>query len=601
MDNTIGNNLSSQYKGSSVRFYSDAKFINNIVWGNRDDFQNPAPIAIEGALNVDVLNCIVEGGSSSIRAENPLYSGTIDRIIDSFPQFLNPSGGVGTNFDGSEADWNINALSPSIRNGMFEPELFMEYNTDFAGNPRKPDEYGIGAFVHQTGRLEIFSQPVDIVACDEDTAVFDVMANDTAYFQWYHNERIMEGENLPVLEINPVRKGSEGIYFCRVRNAYGEKISEPSFLIVNHPPEIFVEPDQRWMIEGTPAILEVLAEGSPPMEFQWHKDGNPIPEAVHPKLFIPDPGTGKEGLYHCTIQNSCGLASTDTIQLFLAPQICMVTVDTSTGDNLVIWEKKTNAPVASYNVYRESVVRGEYEVLANVPVDSLSVFSDSTANPAEQAYIYKITALDSEGNESDLNLCKPHKTIHLLTSFNTESNTAQLDWDEYYGFGYGTYFIYRSYTRTDFSKVKDISASFKTWLDTEAEPNTTYYYRVSVARDEACNPTGEGLKAGTGPYAHSLSNLDDNKLKTTGLNRLNAAGNLTVYPNPMVENARILFPNQGSDKHTLFLRNLSGKLVRTISGITEKEYLIERGDLKPGYYSVEISGPNVYRGKLIVK
>ncbi len=601
VNNTICNNLSSQYKGSSVRLLSDTRFINNIVWGNRDGFGNAAPIAIEGALNVDIVNCIVEGGIGSIRAENPEFSGTIDQILDSLPQFLKASSGVGTDFDGSEADWDINALSPAINNGMFNQEIFQDFYADYTGFERNPDAYDIGAYEHQTGLLDIFSQPMDIVACDGDTAVFDVMANDTAYYQWYRNEQIIEGAILPVLEINPVEQENEGIYFCRVWNAYGQKISEPSFLIVNHPPEIFIQPDRRWMIEGIPVVLEVRAEGSPPMSFQWFKDGTPLPDGEQPKVVFYTPDSTQEGLYHCIIENSCGMASTDSIQLFLTPQICMVTVDTTTGDNLVIWEKKSSAPIESYNVYRESIVAGQYEVLGNVPASGLSVYSDTGANPAVQAYIYKITALDAEGNESDINLCKPHKTIHLLTSLNTEHNVAQLDWDQYYGFAYGTYYIFRSGSKSGFSNVHAMASSTTTWTDLGATSGEEFYYRVAIQKPVPCSPTGNGLKAGTGPYHHSLSNMDDNKLKATGLHPQQKPGDMVIYPNPMAEQARVRFPNPGSQEHTFYLRDLSGKLVRCISGITTGEVVVDRDELTPGYYSIEISGPSVYRGKLIVK
>jgi hypothetical protein len=499
------------------------------------------------------------------------------------------------------AVWNITALSPAINNGMYDPEIFQQLNLDYAFQPRNQAAFDIGAYEHQTGLLELFSQPVDIVGCDGDTAIFTVAANDMAYYQWYRNEQMLEGAVSPVLTMKGVDQEDQGIYFCRVWNAYGQKISEPSLLIVNHPPEIFVQPKHTWMVEGTPIVLEFQAEGSPPMHFQWFKDGLPLPEAMQPKLFLPHTDSDTEGRYYCTIENSCGMVSTDSIQLFLAPQICMVTVDTVTGHNLIIWEKRTNAPIESYNVYRESVVRGQYEVLANIPVDSLSVFTDTTANPVEQAYIYKITAMDESGNESDIDYCKPHKTIHLLTSFNTESNTAQLDWDEYYGFPYGTYYIYRSKSKEGFSMVKDISASFKTWLDVNAEANTVYYYRVAVEKDGMCHPTMAGKKAGTGPYTHALSNLDDNKLKATGLVRYNDAGKLGIFPNPMEEQARIVFPNEGSDLYTLYIRDLTGKLVRVIGGITGNEIILDRAGLGSGYYSVEITGPSVYRGKLIIR
>ena len=53
---------------------------------------------------------------------------------------------------------------------------------------------------------------------------------------------------------------------------------------------------------------------------------------------------------------------------------------------------------------------------------------------------------------------------------------------------------------------------------TGPELNTTQlqwdrYYRIAVEKPVPREPSGEGKKAGTGPYRHSLSNLDNNKLK----------------------------------------------------------------------------------------
>lgn len=603
LNNTICNNLCSQYRGSSVRLFSNTCFINNIVWGNRDLSGNPSPVEIEGAIAGDITHCIVEGGTAGIRIGNPEYEGIVEMILDSLPQCVDPTEGPGTGFDGSQADWNIIALSPAINNGApYQEDIFRDYRSDYLGFQRNTELYDIGAYEHQSEGLGIFSQPVDIVACDGDTAVFFVMANDTAYYQWYRNEQILGGAVNPELEIMPVDQEDEGIYFCRVWNAYGQKISEPSFLIVNHPPEIFVQPENEWMVEGLPVVMEVRAEGSPPMHYQWFQDYHPIETegADQPKLVFPESGSWNEGLYYCTIENSCGTVSTDSIRLFLAPQICMVTVDTASKNNLVIWEKKSSAPIESYNVYRESIVAGQYEILDNVPASELSVYVDTGANPAEQAYIYKITGLDPEGNESDIDRCKPHKTIHLLTSLSTEHGVVQLDWDHYYGFKYGTYYIYRSVDNISFNILEQKAASSTTYTDLSAIVGQKYHYRVEVQSPEPCSPTRNGVKAGVGPYEHSLSNLDDNKLKTGTLTP-SKHGTLTIYPNPMQDLARILFPNPGNERYDIYLRELSGKTVRHISGVTGNEFLLQREDLKPGVYILEFRGPDSFRGKLIVK
>jgi hypothetical protein len=268
----------------------------------------------------------------------------------------------------------------------------------------------------------------------------------------------------------------------------------------------------------------------------------------------------------------------------------------------VVWEKKSTAPVESYNIYRESVIAGQYDFLENVASEDLSIYTDTTADPGVKAYIYKITAMDAEGNESSIDLCKPHKTIHLLTSLNTEYGVAQLSWDHYYGFQYGTYHIYRSESRTGFNIVDEMSSSTTAWTDLNATSGQKYFYRVAVEKPEPCFPTGDNKKKkGTGPYYHSLSNMDDNKIQSTGIQTLSDVKHFLIYPNPMTDQTRIRYPNSTNGEYTIRLRDLYGKTVLIINNIRSDELVIRRNGLKSGYYSVEISGTTTYRSKLIVQ
>ena len=126
-----------------------------------------------------------------------------------------------------------------------------------------------------------------------------------------------------------------------------------------------------------------------------------------------------------------------------------------------------------------------------------------------------------------------------------------------------------------------------------------YYYRVIVLRDTPCVPTGN-VKAGAGPYNHSLSNLDDNKLQNTGIAEF-AESSLVIYPNPFTETATIEFPNPGHSEYRMTVRDLTCKAVIIRDAITEDRVLIRRGSLKPGFYSVELAGERTMRGRLIVK
>jgi hypothetical protein len=219
-----------------------------------------------------------------------------------------------------------------------------------------------------------------------------------------------------------------------------------------------------------------------------------------------------EGSYDCIVSNSCGADTSGPVSIYLIPDLCMVTVDRETGYNLVVWEKKSIAPILAYNVYRESSASGIYDLLETVPYDELSIYTDTVADPTARAYLYKITAIDTSGYETDIGLCKPHKTVHLIVSTNPELNTTQLQWDRYYGFDYQSYTIYRSSTGLNFEPVTPISASLNSWTDAPALTGDLFY-RIAVEKPEPCIPTGGNKKEGTGPYHHSLSNMDDNRLK----------------------------------------------------------------------------------------
>ena len=66
-------------------------------------------------------------------------------------------------------------------------------------------------------------------------------------------------------------------------------------------------------------------------------------------------------------------------------------------NNLVIWEKNSKAPVDRYNIYRESQAAGIYDLLGTVDHEDLSIMVDPTADPTVQAYLYKITGVDTSG------------------------------------------------------------------------------------------------------------------------------------------------------------------------------------------------------------
>lgn len=316
----------------------------------------------------------------------------------------------------------------------------------------------------------------------------------------------------------------------------------------------------------------------------------------------------KTGTYKVTAWNSNSVCKeTDSVNITIAEPydkeaICLLTIDLPTSKNLIVWEKTSDMGTQSYRIHRQTNVAGQYELIGEVPFTSLSVFVDEIADPEQRQWVYKITAVDTCGNESDYLVSPFHRPLFL--HYIGTDNGVILEWEPYVVEGkemeFLTYYIYRGTDSTDLAKFDEISADLFVYKDTD--PNALinkYYYRIAGVKADTCAPTGT-KKADSGPYSQSMSNLEDNRF-LVGLNKIKSAEGLKIYPNPFVDYTTIVFPNPDHSKYQLSVRDITGKLVVMISNITEEKFLLERGNLKAGYYSVEIVGDRIYRGKVILE
>ena len=145
-----------------------------------------------------------------------------------------------------------------------------------------------------------------------------------------------------------------GNYTCEISNSFGSVSTPAVFVNVNTPPEILTQPSDEWVLQDQLKTLSVSFQGSQPFNIQWIRDGKEIDGADSPEYRFTPVDSTMEGSYTCLITNMCGTGRSEPVLLYLAPQICMVTVSETSGNNLIIWEKKSIAPIMAYNVYRES-------------------------------------------------------------------------------------------------------------------------------------------------------------------------------------------------------------------------------------------------------
>lgn len=163
----------------------------------------------------------------------------------------------------------------------------------------------------------------------------------------------------------------------------------------------------------------------------------------------------------------------------------MVTVDSTSSMNVVVWEKAIVTNIDSFKIYRDIV--GVYALISTQAYGVQSDFHDSTSgiNPNVTSYRYKISTLDVCGNESVLS--DYHETIHVQTIKN--GGVVDMSWDNYEGFGFAYYRILRDSTGLgglNWIPFDSVTSANFTYTDIDP-PNATTNYAVEVVHPGGCN------------------------------------------------------------------------------------------------------------------
>jgi uncharacterized protein (TIGR02145 family) len=279
-------------------------------------------------------------------------------------------------------------------------------------------------------------------------------------------------------------------------------------------------------------------------------------------------------------------------------KICIVTVDLLSGRNLIVWEKTPDKGIAWYKLYRENTL------MDSVDYDDLSIFLDTVADPEKRPYLYRISIVDTCGNESAQS--PYHKPLFL--QYTSSEKGVNLTWSKYEIEGevinFSSYTIYRGSDSTVLSPLEeDIPKEVDIYTDNDPNALTMkYFYRVAGNLTDPCYPSGSGgKKAESGPYSHSMSNMEDNRFQTGTSESLFSNENLMIIPNPLSETTTLIFHNPEGQSYTLYIMDLSGKVCRIVKNINTAEYILKRDGLKEGFYFLELRGPEVYRGKMVIE
>ena len=92
--------------------------------------------------------------------------------------------------------------------------------------------------------------------------------------------------------------------------------------------------------------------------------------------------------------------------------------------------------IQKVNFYKESTQLGMYYLIGSKVVSLQSDWADPQSNSQQKAWRYRVTTVDTCGNESAPS--NSHKTIHLAINLGLNGK-INLSWDHYTGFSFGTY------------------------------------------------------------------------------------------------------------------------------------------------------------------
>jgi hypothetical protein len=204
--------------------------------------------------------------------------------------------------------------------------------------------------------------------------------------------------------------------------------------------------------------------------------------------------------------------------------------------------------------------------------------------------------VDTCGNESGQSFY--HNTLHLVSTYGDLADEVRLIWNQYDSVEYAEYIISSGPSPEELKEVARVPKDVQTYVLRNVLD--TVYFQVSIELPEECAPTAD-LKAGTGPYSHSLSNLDDNRKLLTHLTDPGSFVEVSAYPNPFADRTKIVFPNPARTVYQLAVYNINGKKVREIRQIRGNEVFFERDGLDTGFYLFELKGEKTFRGKFVVR
>jgi predicted outer membrane repeat protein len=643
-NNTISNNLATNGGAFYAVGNNSVEFRNCIIHNNDASANGNQFYLSDQSTQPSFQNCNIEGGSAEFFTNGNFYIGQYLNNISVNPLYINPAVGNGAVNFSPTSDWSLQASSPCIDAGQnistlpvldidsnirksgagmdmgaYEKmaacpgtltPIFNVPNTVCSNSQPQPlpnlainNIYGFwnpsvintlnpgpntytytpingqcAVSVSRTIVVNVspsasITQSGPFVACQGNTPTLNSVINNLGTYQWYNNTTAIPGAMNS--SYAPVTSGN---FSVGITQNGCTTFSAPVSVTVNPLPTIPVISATGALSTCSGSTSTLSAPGGF-TSYLWNNGSTS-------SAIVADTA----GIYSVQVTDANNCQSTSNpynlINNFeFAPQLCIVGLDSLSGSNRIVWEKQMNERIDSFYVYKESTVANSYTKIGAKAYEDTAFFIDINSNPAVQAYRYKLSILDTCGNESLLS--EPHKTIHLTINQGVGS-TMNLIWNHYEGFSFGSYNIYRGTDSLSMDSLTTIQSSLNSFSDLNA-PSGVVYYQIEVINPNGCDPTKYN------DYGVTRSNISNN-----GASGLHIFGTdeVIIFPNP-TSGVATLEVTSGILGKQYFIVDAFGRTLHS-SFVESTNQILDLTSLSKGTYFLKIEG-NASPRKVIIQ
>jgi len=260
--------------------------------------------------------------------------------------------------------------------------------------------------------------------------------------------------------------------------------------------------------------------------------------------------------------------------------ICEVTMNDSANHCKILWEKPASIAVEKYYIYRLNSM-SVYDLIDSIPDSDSSYYIDYDSWPATQPYRYKIYYRDTCGNLSISSGL--HQSIHLQAS--PGFNSVNLDWDEYIGLFFTTYYILRGSDPFNMNLIDSIASAFTSYTDFNAIPGEPFY-QVGFTNPDPC------------VVSRSSEELVVSNVYNTGPTGIEEflQNDFSVYPNP-ASDVLIIKNRKNKIINSITINDLTGRKIKNREEINNSKIETDISDLASGTYLLSV----VSEGKTVVQ